>query len=181
MLHPRVGEDDQVAGKPGADKHHQRGDPVEARAQTLFAEEEQAEERGFQEKGKHAFHGEGLADHAAGGFRELRPVCAELKFHRDAGDHAEGKADAEDFGPETRGVVPAFVAGAQSDGLQDEDQQGKSYGELRENVMEGDGECEEEAMNGYCVFHGTSFRARNAKVEIAETLRVLPWKRKTKV
>ena len=51
------------------------------------------------------FHRQGLADHAAREAREVRPVRAELKFHGDAGDHAQHEIDAEDLGPETRRLV----------------------------------------------------------------------------
>ena len=80
-------------------------------------------------------------------FENSSPVGAELKFHGNAGDDAEGEADAENFRPEARGAIPVFVAGAQGDGFQNEDQQGEAHGELRENVVEGDGEGEVEAMD----------------------------------
>ena len=81
-------------------------------------------------------------------FENCRPVRAELKFHGNPGDDAEREADAENLAPRNaRQSVPDFVAGAQGDGFQDEDQQGEAHGELRENVMEGDGESEVQAMN----------------------------------
>src|SRR5271163_2894752 len=121
---------------------------MEARAEAFFTEEEESEERRFQEEGEDSFHSEGLADHAAGGSGELRPVGAELKFHGDAGDDSQGEADAENFGPEAGGVIPDFVLGAEIEGFQDEDEEGEAHGELRENVMEGYGEGEMQAMDG---------------------------------
>ena len=38
MLHPRVGGDDEIAGKPRAKEHHERGEPVKLCADTFFAE-----------------------------------------------------------------------------------------------------------------------------------------------
>src|ERR1700674_2339119 len=154
MLHPGVGGDDEIAGEPGAEKHHQRRKPVGARADAPFTEEKKAEERGLEKKGEDAFHGQRLADYAAGGFGELRPVGAELKFHGDAGDHAEGKTDAENLGPKPRRLIPYFVSAAERDSLEDENQEGQPHSELRKNVMERNGECEMQAVNGQCVFHG---------------------------
>jgi hypothetical protein len=71
-------------------------EPVRLSVPALFAEQEQAQETRFQEEREHAFHGQRLPDHAAGGFRKARPVGAELKLHGDAGDHAHGEVDGED-------------------------------------------------------------------------------------
>ena len=87
--------------------------------------------RRFQEKGEDALHRQRLPDDAAGGLREFRPIGAELKFHGDAGDHAEGKVDAENLGPETRGAVVMLVTGAQRQRLQDNHQQRQAHRELR--------------------------------------------------
>ena len=86
--------------------------------------------------------------YATGGFGKLRPVGAELKFHGDAGNDAEGEADAEDFGPEAGGVVPDFIFGAEGQGFENEDQKRQAHRKLRENVVEGDGEGEVETMDG---------------------------------
>ena len=115
--------------------------------QLLFAEEEQAEECRFQKEGEDAFHGEGLSDHAAGGARKLRPVGAELEFHGNTGDHTESKVDAEDFCPEARGAIVVLITGAQGHGLQNDDEQGKAHGELREEIVERDREGEMKPMH----------------------------------
>ncbi len=70
VLHPGVGGDDEKAGKPRSEKDHERGEPVEAWGEALFAVNEQAEESGFEEEGEDSFHGQGLADDAAGGAGE---------------------------------------------------------------------------------------------------------------
>ena len=77
--------------------------------EALLAEEEEAEESRLEEEGEDAFHGQRLADDAAGAARELRPVGAELEFHGNAGDDAEEEVDGEDFRPEARGLVVAVV------------------------------------------------------------------------
>ena len=142
VLHPGVGGDDEEARQPGAEKYQKRGEPVRLGAEALLSEQKQAEETGFQEERKHAFHGEGLADDAAGGFGEARPVGAELEFHGDAGDHAHGEIDGEDSGPEARGLMIMFVAGAQRHGLEHHDQQRQPHGQLRKQVVKCDGEGE---------------------------------------
>ena len=147
VLHPGVGGDDEEAGEPGAGEDQEGGEPVGLGPEALLPEEEDAQEAGLEEEGEHAFHGEGLADHAAGGFGEARPVGAELELHGDAGDHAHGEIDGEDFGPEAGGAVVVLVAGAQRHGLEDQDQQRQSHGELREEVVKRHGEGEVQAVN----------------------------------
>ena len=115
-------------------------------AELFFAVEKETEEGGLEEEGEDAFHGQRLANDSAGGLGEFGPVGAELKFHGDAGDHAEGKVDAEDFGPEAGGAVVMLVAGAQSDGFEDHDEEGKAHGQLREEIVKGNGKCEVKPM-----------------------------------
>ena len=78
--------------------------------------------------------------------REARPVGAELEFHGDAGDHAHGEIDGEDFGPEARRVMVVFVAGAQRHGLEHEDQERQPHGQLRKQIVKGNREGEVEAV-----------------------------------
>ena len=146
MLHPCVGNDDEEAGDPGADEDHEGCAEMSELRETLFTEEEEAEEGRFEEEGEDAFHGEGLADDAASSARELRPVGAELELHRDAGDDAEQEVDREDLRPEARCLVPAVIAGAQSDELHDHHQQRQAHGELREEIVVGDSEGEVDSV-----------------------------------
>jgi len=99
--------------------------------EALLSEQESAEEAGFQEEGKHAFHGEGLSDDASGCFGEARPIGPELKFHGDAGDHAHDEIDGEYLRPEPGRAVVAIMAGAQGHGLENQDQQCQPHGQLR--------------------------------------------------
>ncbi len=66
MLHPRIGNDDEEPGDPGTKKYQKGCSPVSELRQTLFTEEEEAEEGGFEKEGKDALHGKRLANHAAG-------------------------------------------------------------------------------------------------------------------
>ena len=147
MLHPRVGGDNKVAAHPGAEKDKEGGPPVADASEFFLAVEEETEERGLKKEGEDAFHGEGLADDAASGFGEFGPVGAELKFHGDAGDNTEGKVDAEDLGPKAGGASEVLVAGAQGNRFQDDDQEGKTHGQLREEIVKRNGECEMKTMD----------------------------------
>src|SRR5690349_4031307 len=103
MLHPGVRRDDEEAGKPRSNEHHEGRPPVPDPRKARFAEQEQAEERRLEEEGEYALHGERLGDDSAGQLRESRPVGPELKFHRNAGDYARDEIDPEDFRPEASG------------------------------------------------------------------------------
>ncbi len=122
-------------------------------AQALFAIEKQPEKCRFQEERKQAFHGQGLPDYPAGEAREMRPVGAELKLHRNARHHADDEVNAEDLGPEAGRLVVAVVAGLQGDGFQDDDQRRQSHGQLREQVVIRHGEGEMQAMDQECAIH----------------------------
>ena len=113
VLHERIRDDDEIAREPAPQRDGHRGDEMINRAEPLLAEDEDAEEGAFQEEREHALHRQGLADHAPGNAGEARPVRAELEFHRDAGDDADGKINGEDFCPETSGAVVSLLAGAQ--------------------------------------------------------------------
>ena len=147
VLHPCICGDDEVARQPRAEEDHEGREPVPARAEALLAEEKQAEEGGFEEEGEDPFHRQRLADDAAGIARELRPVGAELKLHRDAGDDAEQKVDGEDLRPETRRRVVTLVAFPQGQRLEDDDERRKPHRQLREQVMKRDRESEVQAVN----------------------------------
>src|SRR5579863_5283326 len=126
---------------------------MSTRAEAFFSVEEETEEGGLQKESEHAFHGQSLADHAAGVAREHRPVGAELKFHGDAGDHTHEEVDAENLRPETRGLIVGLVVAAKTEGLENDDQRGEPHGELREKIVEGDGEGEMNTMNEEGAIH----------------------------
>lgn len=140
VLHPGVGNDDEETGDPGADEDHERRAEVSEFREALLAEEEEAEEGRFEEESEDAFHSKRLADDPARASRELRPVGAELEFHRNAGHHAEQEVDGEDFRPEARGLIPALLPGTQSDELHGHHQQRQAHRELREQIVERDRE-----------------------------------------
>ena len=116
-------------------------------AEPFFAKEKEAEEGGLEEKREKSFHREGLANDAAGGSGEFGPVGAELKFHGDTGDDADGEVNAENFGPEASRAIVVLVAGAKRDGFENDDEQGEAHGQLREQVMESNGKGEMQTMD----------------------------------
>src|SRR5581483_11387457 len=109
MLHPGISRDDKEARQPRAQEYEECRNPVRLRPHALLAEQKYAEKTGLQEKGKHAFHGQRLADHSSGGFRKSRPVGPELKLHGNTGDHTHSEADPEDLGPESRRSIVLIV------------------------------------------------------------------------
>ncbi len=128
----------------------------------LLAEEEEAEEGRFEEEGKDALHGEGLADDAAGAPRELRPVGAELEFHGDTGDDAEEEVNRENLRPEARGLIPAVIVGTQGDELHDHHQQRQAHGELREQIVERNSKRKMDAVQQESVHTTLTVIARGA-------------------
>jgi len=115
---------------------------------------------GFQEEGKHAFHRERLSDDTAGGFGKCRPVCPELKLHGYSGDDAECKINSEDASPETGGTVVVFIPSPEKFGFEVNQEQREAHGELRENVMKRDRECEVEPMDPERLFHSSPSRSQ---------------------
>ena len=146
VLHERVGADDEVAGQPAPGEQGQGGEEVPARTEAPLAEDQEPEEARLQEEREQAFHREGVADDPAGIAGEVGPVGAELELHRDARDDADGEVDAEDADPESRGVVPPAVSGAEADRLHDDDEQRQAHRQLREQVVEHDRERELQSM-----------------------------------
>ena len=74
--------------------------------------------------------------------RKFRPVRAELKFHRDAGHHADGKIDSENARPKTRGISESFITGAQMSPFEIDEKPRQPHRELRKQIVIGDGERE---------------------------------------
>src|SRR5205814_591359 len=123
----------------------------------FLAKEKESKKTRFEEERKYAFHCERLSDNTSCGFRKLRPIGAKLKFHGNSGHHAHGKVDAENFCPESRRLVVVLVAGAQSFGLQINQEQRQTHGQLRENIVEGYREGEVQPVNVDSVSHAPTF------------------------
>src|SRR4029077_15754550 len=85
--------------------------------------------------------------------REVRPVRAELKFHRNSGDHADHEVDSKNAGPETRSLDVALVVCAQSQGLESHDQGRQPHGQLGKQVVKCDSKAKVQTMNQQCAIH----------------------------
>ena len=124
MLHPGVGDDDEEAGDPRAEKTMNAENQCMA-SNALFAVEEEAEESRLEEEAEDALHGERLADHASGELREARPVGAKFELHGNAGDDTEDelmpKMRAQNRA--ARSYISRFRCG--SDGLEHHDQEAR--------------------------------------------------------
>ena len=83
----------------------------------------------------------------------MRPVSAELKFHRDTRNYSHHKVDPENARPEPGCLVIAFVIVTQRHGLEIDDQRCDAHRQLREQVMEGDGKGKVQAVNQQCAIH----------------------------
>ncbi len=96
-LHPAVRGEDPEGRDQGAQRHHTGREEVQARTDTVPAEQHHAQEARFEEeRGKH-FVSQQRTGHAAGKLREATPVGAELIRHDQAGHHAHTKVNGEDF------------------------------------------------------------------------------------
>jgi hypothetical protein len=144
-LHERVRHQNEVAGKPAARRHGHGGKKMVARPQTPLAPDQRADKCALQKERKHPFHRQRLPDHASRKTREVGPVRAELKFHRNARHHAHGKIQTENSRPKTQGLIVLFVTRAQGHPLPPHQKPREPHGELRKEIMVRDCESELES------------------------------------
>ena len=135
ILHPGVGHEYPKGRDVGAHEHEPSGDEVETTTDFVPAEEHDGHEGGFHEEGEDALDGQGCAEDVADEPGVVAPVGAELEFEDEAGGHADGEVDAEEFHPEFGGVEPVRVAGARPDGFHDGHHEGEAQGEGYEHVV----------------------------------------------
>src|SRR5215831_348433 len=141
VLHPGICSQDEVAGQPRPDEKHHRSEPLHAAAESALTIKQDSQERGFQKESEYPFHGQRLADDPAGKIGKLCPVGAELKFQRNAGDHAEGEAQRKDCRPEPSRPMVMLVAGPERAGHQVKQQQRQPHRQLWKEIMKSGGEC----------------------------------------
>jgi len=107
------------------------------------------------EKSKDAFHRKRLADDAAGEGREARPVGAELEFQWDTGSDPDREVDAQHPQPEARRRGRLGVVFPHRADLEEQREEREPHGELREEIVEGDGEAELQTMPEQWIGHGS--------------------------
>ena len=142
VLHPAVGDQDPEGGEVGAERHHSGDEQMLDACEAVPAEEEHADEGGFEEEGHQAFNGEWGAEHVADVVRVVGPVGAELEFHGDAGGDAHDEVDAEQDAPEFHHVAPDSAPGGDVDGLHYDQQNREPEGERHEQEVVQGGEAE---------------------------------------
>ncbi|MOA09333.1 hypothetical protein D3C78_1291560 [compost metagenome] len=108
------------------------------------AEEEQADEGGFQEEGHQPFDGQRRAEDVAHVVAVVGPVHAELEFHHHAGGHTQREVDAEQRAPEHRHPFPDGAAGHDVHAFHDgqDERQAKRERDEQEVVKRGRGKLE---------------------------------------
>jgi hypothetical protein len=117
VLHPRVGDDDEVRRDPGADDRAPQGRQVHALAQSAPAEDPDAEEGGFEEEGEQALECERGAEHIPDEPRVLAPGHPELELLDQARGHTEDEVDEVELAPELGHPEEFLLAGAHPGGL----------------------------------------------------------------
>jgi hypothetical protein len=111
MLHERIRNQNEIAGKPTAERDRDRGAKC-PRGPSRFSPQINAPTNALSRKEReHSFHRERLSDHAAGILRKVSPIRSELKFHRNAGDDPDGKIESENLGPKPNSLIVFFVTG----------------------------------------------------------------------
>lgn len=78
---------------------------MQAMPQQFFPENKQRQKGRFQKKGKHSFHSQSLPYNTACKFRKFCPISAELKFHRNARNHAHSKIQGKNAHPKMRCII----------------------------------------------------------------------------
>ena len=117
-------------------------------AEPVPAEEEQADERGFEEERHQAFDRERRAEHVADVVRVVGPVRAELEFHRHAGGHAHREVDAEQHAPELGHAFPDVAPGHHVDRFHDREQPRQAERQRHEQEVIERGQRELQARKG---------------------------------
>ena len=144
LLHERVGDQNPQRGKIRANRHCPHHRRVRFLGQLIPAENPQAQESGFEEKGEQRLDGKRRAKNVAHKARVFRPIHAELKFLHDAGDDADRKIDEEQLAPEFGQAQVHLIPVADVGRFQDrhEDGQAQRQGHEKEMVYGCDGKLQ---------------------------------------
>ena len=99
------------------------------------AEEEQADEGGFEEERHQPLDGQRRAEDVADVVAVVGPVGTELEFHGQSGGDAQRKVDAEQLAPELGHVLVDLLAGHDIDRLHDGQQERQPQGQRHEEKV----------------------------------------------
>ena len=109
MLHERIRDQNEITREPTAERNRDCSSEMSARSEPFLTPDQRTDKRALQKEREHPFHRQRLSDYAAGIFGKVRPVRSELKFHRNAGDDADGKIESENLRPEPNRLIVFFV------------------------------------------------------------------------
>src|SRR5262249_18074604 len=109
MLHKSISDQNEISGYPTSQGHRHGSEEMISRTESLLSPNQRTNKSTLQKEREHPFHRQRLPDHTARISGEVRPVRSELKLHRNTGDDAHGKVEAEDLGPELDGLIVFFI------------------------------------------------------------------------
>ena len=122
VLHPRVGDQDEVARHPGAEHRDPERRQVDARREAIPAEDPEPEERRLEHERRKSLDRERRTEHVADELRIDGPVHPELELLHEPGGDADREVDQEERPEEVRQAQPALVAGPVPERLHDRDE-----------------------------------------------------------
>src|SRR6516162_3645790 len=146
MLHESVCDQDKKTGKPAAGRNANGGQEVIARPESLFSPDQSADKRALEKEGKHALHGQRLANDRARIPGECSPIRPKLELHRNAGYNADGEIETENLRPKPRSPIVLFISGSQRAPLPINEEPSQTHRQLREEVVVSNRKCEMDAM-----------------------------------
>ena len=144
ILHPAIGDQNPQRREVRANGHGPGCGEMAKLRQLVPAEEEQADEGGFEEEGHQAFDRQRRAEDVADIMAVVAPVHPELELHDDAGRHPQREVDAEQRAPEFGHLPPDHPAGHHIYRLHDgeQDRQSERQRDEEEVVQRGDGKLQ---------------------------------------
>ena len=135
------------------------------------AEQHDAKESCFEEKGRHHFVADERRDDITGDFGEPAPIGAELVGHGDAGNDTHAEGHGEHLGPEAGQLVIAVFASLQPDTFKRCDPGRQADGEGRKDDVKRDreGKLDTREQDGIKI-HGRFNLLQDVKPTLTGTL-----------
>ncbi len=161
VLHPAVGDQDPQRREVRAEGHQPGHGQVADLGHAVPAEEEQADEGGFQEERHQPFEGQRRAEDVAHVVAVVGPVHAELELHHHARGHAQREVDAEQRAPEHRHLLPDGASGHDVHAFHDgqDERQAKRERHKDEMVERSRGELEPREIHDIEINHEAAPKA----------------------
>ncbi len=126
MLHPRVGDDDEVRGQPGPRPDEVDRREVHLRCQAIATEHPEPDEARLEHESAEALDGQRPPEDVADVLRERRPVHPELELLHQARRHADREVDQEERAEEPHQPLPLGVLRPIRQRLHDREQRRES-------------------------------------------------------